>query len=140
MIDKDEQLEENIRFLAKCCNAEYNDIRLDAVLLSSLEMIKRQQAEIEKLKQENKMLNTTVMNQCAYNKQNIYFAHIEAIKAFAKKVKFRITYFVYNYCNVIKNGYYSTAIDHIVEGLVKEMTGDATEDDIITMYERMSKI
>ena len=28
MIDKDEQLEENIRFLAKYCNAEYNDIRL----------------------------------------------------------------------------------------------------------------
>ena len=39
---------------------------------ASIYLIKRQQAEIEKLKQENKMLNTTVMNQCAYNKQNIY--------------------------------------------------------------------
>ena len=35
---------------------------------ASIYLIKRQQAEIEKLKQENKMLNTTVMNQCAYNK------------------------------------------------------------------------
>ena len=49
MIDKYKELKENIKFIAQCCNNEYNDVRVDEVLLGSLEVINRQQAEQETL-------------------------------------------------------------------------------------------
>lgn len=56
MTDKDKELEENIKFLSKCCHNEYNDIRIDAVLLGSVDLITRKQAEIENLTVENQSL------------------------------------------------------------------------------------
>lgn len=84
-----------------------------------IDLIDRQQAEIEKLKQENKMLNTTVINQCAFNKQDIYFARAEAIKEFAERLKEKS----YTYSSI--TGYKSTVVDVCeIDGVMEEMVGE----------------
>lgn len=62
MTDKDKELELNIRFLAKYCKEEYNDVKVDAVLLGALDLINRQQAKIEALQMDNKQLESDVIN------------------------------------------------------------------------------
>lgn len=81
MTDKDKELEENIKFLANCCNKEYNDIRVDAVLLGAFELINRQQTEIERLKIENQSLRG------AANSYKLHYneAKAEAVKEFARQ-------------------------------------------------------
>ena len=45
-----------LEFVARYCKDEYNEIRVDQLLLSTIALIKRQQAEIERLKTENDKL------------------------------------------------------------------------------------
>lgn len=78
----DKELELNKRFLAKCCEKEYNDIRVDAVLLGASELSTCQQAEIERLKIENQSLRA------AANSYKIHYneARVEAVKEFAERL------------------------------------------------------
>lgn len=112
---------QNLSFLTKYCKAEYNDIRVDKVMLGALELIKAQQAEIEicaetikrqdkeieRLKRENKILskNADTAFQDGLNEaQDLYAKQVknevraEAIKEFADSfddelAKLRDTYF-----------------------------------------------
>ena len=46
----DREIVKALPFLAKCCKDEYNDIRVDKVLLGAFDLINRLQAENERLK------------------------------------------------------------------------------------------
>lgn len=127
MNDKDKELKENIKFLAKCCNDEYNDIRIDALLLGSIELINRQQADIENLKIENQSLRGTANSyKLHYNE-----ARAEAVKEFAERLKDRIVNFQSVYpiesaTLAFLNGssHRQLEILEIIDNLVKEMAGD----------------
>lgn len=99
---------------------------------ASIYLIKRQQAEIERLKCE---MGKLLPKDCAYTVQmevsNKLETQIraEAVREFAERLKEKkreLDRFI--------------LYDEDIDNLAKEMAGDATEDDIITMYERMSKI
>lgn len=47
---EDKEIVKALPFLAKCCKDEYNDIRVDKVLLGAFNLINRLQAENERLK------------------------------------------------------------------------------------------
>lgn len=80
MTNKDKELEENIKFLAKCCHYEYNDIRIDAVLLGSLDLITRQQAKIDDLMERNAV--TTLIDDAV-----IYTPTLDDYNKFKKEIK-----------------------------------------------------
>ena len=117
MTDKDKELEENIKFLSKCCHNEYNDIRIDAVLLGSLDLITRQQAKIERLNEYNENLkaaNTALSNEILDIKS-------EAVKEFAEKLKENSE--IVHLFSVHTGDHYMVDIDDI-DNLVKEMVGE----------------
>jgi ribosomal 50S subunit-associated protein YjgA (DUF615 family) len=72
----DAEIKQNLKFIAKYCKDEYNEIRVDELLLNALNLINRQQAEVERLQKEN--------NQFAKMYSEI---KAETIKEFAEKVK-----------------------------------------------------
>ena len=99
---------------------------------ASICLIKRQQADIERLKCE---MGKLLPKDCAYTVQmevsNKLETQIraEAVREFAERLKEKkreLDRFI--------------LYDEDIDNLAKEMAGDTTEDNIITMYERMSKI
>lgn len=111
MTDNDiiKALEQEIR-LTEYVDSDYADVKLE-IIKSSLDLINRQQAEIERLK-----------------KYNIDVAHKnynDGIKEFAERLKENITKSIDNYWNNNANGYYlaEDVLDEI-NILVKEMIGD----------------
>ena len=48
----DNEIKQALPFLAKYCKNEYNDIRVDEVLLGASDLINRQKAEINDLKKD----------------------------------------------------------------------------------------
>lgn len=108
-----------LEFVARYCKDGYNDIRVDQLLLSTIDLIKRQQAEIERLKGYNENLQTA--NVALSNE--ILDIKSEAIKEFAAKLKesahdldISFGYGTPPYCKVVSVGE--------IDNLVKEMTED----------------
>lgn len=111
MTDNDiiKALEQEIR-LAEYVDSDYADVKLE-IIKSSLDLINRQQAEIERLKK--------------YNIKVAYKHYNDGIKEFAERLKENITKSIDNYWNNNANGYYlaEDVLDEI-NILVKEMIGD----------------
>ena len=113
---KDNEIKQALPFLAKYCKDEYNDIRVDEVLLGAFDIINRQQADNERLK---KLLEEA---EAKYTKCAKRF-YKEGIKEFAKRLK---EYYINH--KRYKRPYAHTLIDYlfdIIDDLVKEMVGDA---------------
>ena len=81
--------------------------RMNAI--DALDLIKRQQAEIERLQK--------------YNTEVAYKHYNDGIKEFAERLKEKIAKSVYNYWNTTANGYYlAEDVPDEIDNLVKEMT------------------
>ena len=104
----------------------------DALLKYSLDLINRQQAEIERLKAENqsikycyeraKSYNDTLAESCEKNcKKFNMTTRAEAIKEFAERLKRRFAYDP-NYNNVVNN--VASVFREGIDDLVAEMTGE----------------
>lgn len=111
MTDKDivKALEQEIH-LTEYVDSDYADVKLE-IIKSSLDLINRQQEEIERLKK--------------YNIEVAYKHYNDDIKEFAERLKENITKSIDNYWNNNANGYYlaEDVLDEI-NILVKEMIGD----------------
>lgn len=111
MTDNDiiKALEQEIR-LTEYVDSDYADVKLE-IIKSSLDLINRQRAEIERLKK--------------YNIDVAYKHYNDGIKEFAERLKENITKSIDNYWNNNANGYYlaEDVLDEI-NILVKEMIGD----------------
>ena len=117
----DNEIIKALGFVARYCKDEYNEIRVDHLLLSTLDLIKRQQAEIDRL-QNNHFPEVRKM---------VGDAKTEAIKEFAEKTDKMITEIYHKY---IFGGYdledeekeaimdFSLDITSGFDDLVKEMT------------------
>ena len=116
MTDEDNELIENIKFLANCCKDEYNDIRIEAVLLGSLDIINRQKAEIERLQKIND----------SFTDIGKLYSEVKAevVKEFAERLKKIIR--LEDDCQYdCVNCYYECG-DYVIDidNLVKEMVGN----------------
>ena len=111
MTDKDivKALEQEIH-LTEYVDSDYANVELE-IIKSSLDLINRQRAEIERLKK--------------YNIEVAYKHYNDGIKEFAERLKENITKSIDNYWNNNANGYYlaEDVLDEI-DILVKEMIGD----------------
>lgn len=58
----EQEIIEAMPFLAKYCRSEYNDIRVDEVLLGAFNIINRQTAEIERLRKQASNSHDVMMN------------------------------------------------------------------------------
>jgi hypothetical protein len=58
----DNEIKQALPFLAKYCKNEYNDIRVDEVLLGASDLINRQEAKNEALQMENEQLQSDIVN------------------------------------------------------------------------------
>ena len=79
MTDKkltDSEIVKALPFLAKYCKDEYNDIRVDEVLLGAFDLINRQNAKIDTLQKQVRVIGRQVEK-----------AKIEAYKLFAERLK-----------------------------------------------------
>lgn len=102
----DAEIKKDLLFVAHYCHDEYNEIRVDVLLLNALDLINRQQADNERLK---KLLEKADVN---YNKCAKRF-YKEGVKEFAERLKEKSRY---------PSG--TIYVEHI-DNLVKEMAGDA---------------
>ena len=130
----DAEIKKDLLFVAHCCHVEYNEIRVDVLLLNALDLINRQQemidafiagqetlqkalaekiAEIERLNSDLRVWNDIAHRETEY----VEIAKAEAIKEFAERVKMA---FYYEFDEIIP----SIMADNI-DNLVKEMVGDA---------------
>ena len=119
----DNEIIKALGFVARYCKDEYNEIRVDHLLLSTLDLIKRQQAEIERLQN----------NHFPEVRKLVGDAKTEAIKEFAEKTDKMITEIYHKY---IFGGYdledeekevimdFCLDISNGFDDLVKEMTED----------------
>ena len=105
----DAEIKKDLLFVAHYCHDEYNEIRVDVLLLEALDLINRQQADNKRLK---KLLEEADVN---YNKCAKRF-YKEGVKEFAERVKMA---FYYEFDEIIP----SIMADNI-DNLVKEMVGD----------------
>ena len=129
----DAEIIKDLLFVAHCCHVEYNEIRVDVLLLNALDLINRQQemidafiagqetlqkalaekiAEIERLNSDLRVWNDIAHRETEY----VEIAKAEAIKEFAERVKMA---FYYEFDEIIP----SIMADNI-DNLVKEMVGD----------------
>ena len=76
----DSEIVKALPFLAKYCKDEYNDIRVDEVLLGAFDLINRQNAKIDTLQKQVRVIGRQVEK-----------AKIEAYKLFAERLKERYT-------------------------------------------------
>ena len=79
----DNEIKTYLPFLAKYCKSEYNDIRVDEVLLGAFDIINRQNTEIDRL---NKLVYEKHKEN---NKLNDYlqYAKADTVKEFAERAK-----------------------------------------------------
>ena len=127
--------DEQIKKALKCCGEEgcekcpMNFIMDDigcklyiGLYILALDLINRQEAEIERLKQD---LKITMKNYVEGGK----IIKSEAIKEFAERLKEKIHDSVYQYWNFGEGGYYlAEDVDDDIGNLVKEMVGESNVD------------
>ena len=56
------EIKKDLLFVAHYCHDEYNEIRVDVLLLNALDLINRQQAEIERLESKVEELSEVLSN------------------------------------------------------------------------------
>lgn len=120
----DNEIIEALPFLAKYCKDEYNDIRVDDVLLGAFDLINRQKAEIERRKNnlfckveiDEEMMRNIVKEKVAEFELDIKSIKAEAIKEFAERLKG--TFPQDDFLRSTKR------ISADIDNLVKEMVGD----------------
>ena len=132
----DNEIKQALPFLAKYCKNEYNDIRVDEVLLGASDLINRQKAEIKDLKKDinHYKINLPYLEHqnedfcgvpCSFMENLVEKARAEAIKEFAGKVR----RYIKSYCNPYGEPTldYDTSLKimHFIDNLVKEKVGDA---------------
>lgn len=116
-----------------CAMDEDNDC-IEIVCANVLNLIHRQQAEIERLERANKILSKNAddaFQEGLNEAQDLYAEQVknevkaEAIKEFADRLKDEINQAIYIYYNDAAGGYYlaENCIDEI-DNLVKEMVGE----------------
>ena len=134
----DAEIKKDLLFVAHCCHVEYNEIRVDVLLLNALDLINRQQAEnkafgeiMKKQDDEISELRKELLKRQnleeIFSKEKKQFdkkmlkqvkrERAETIKEFAERVKMA---FYYEFDEIIP----SIMADNI-DNLVKEMVGDA---------------
>lgn len=150
----DNEIKQALPFLAKYCKDEYNDIRVDEVLLGAsdfinrlktknnqldetiqqlAEEINRQKAEVERLqKAGEEAVSCFHRMESLYNIKRVELkvAKAEAIKEFAERLKAECKkdrYVIQTSTNfgVIDKQYLRVVDESDIDNLVKEMVGDA---------------
>lgn len=94
----DNEIIKALGFVARYCKDEYNEIRVDHLLLSTLDLIKRQQEEIEKLKvraivceTRELLLDHATLVRVNWGDALVNAVKVKAIKEFAEKTDKMIT-------------------------------------------------
>lgn len=117
----DNEIKNSLKFIAQYCHDEYNEIRVDELLLIALDLINRQQAEVERLQKKVEELSEVLSDTIRIRYSE---AKSEAIKEFAERLKEK-----QKQINITYNLDYDVVFVSEIDNLVKEMVGDKNENE-----------